>query len=250
MKSQIIDFHCHLKDGKFEHLLKVQASHGVQMSIIHPAFKEFDALDAYHEDASRACGKHPDKLGCFIGINFSKDPESIASDFNALEGALGVKIHPLLQEIQINDKEFMAPYMAVIKKLDVPVYVHTDHPGVPDYQKYRNLLKSKFGRFAKNFPEHDRIIAGHAGNNDNYLVMKEVLKLRKNVYVETSLAPVPTEFEKMVKRIEGGEDKVLFGSNMPYCSIDVELKKIEILNISSEQKNKILQINARRVLKL
>ncbi|MHA1683445.1 MAG: amidohydrolase family protein [Promethearchaeota archaeon] len=241
---KIIDFHAHAKDGSVEHLVNRDA---VETSVIHPAFEDFKELEAYHARASRALREYPDRLAVFIGIDFTKEPDHVSEIFDEV-GASGIKIHPLLQDFPINNKEFMEPFMGVISRLKTNLYVHTDHPGTPIYNKYRPLLKSKFGRFAKYFPEQEVIIMGHAGNNDSYLLAKEVMKMRKNVVVETSLAPVPSEFEKMIERIEHGEKRIIFGSNEPYSSIDVELKKIDILDITENQKRMILHDNGRRLL--
>ena len=246
----IIDFHCHLDiNGSIDHLNAIQDKFGVDISVIHPGFDDFRNLSTYHENIKNILREGTDTFKAFIGIDFKNKPEAIADIFHEI-GASGVKIHPILQGIEIHNKEFMAPFMAVLKQLDAPVYVHTDHPGVPNYRKYRTLLKSRFGRFAKKFPDQGKLIMGHAGNNDSYLDAKHVFKLRGNTYVETSLAPVPSEFEKMINRVEGGENRILFGSNVQYCSFEVELKKIHVLNITEKQKQKILFENAKRLLKL
>ncbi|MHA1714943.1 MAG: amidohydrolase family protein [Promethearchaeota archaeon] len=249
MSQGIIDFHCHLKNGGVDYLESLKKKYNVECFILHPAFKDFNELSKYHDTVSRILEQEPDEFKAFIGIDFSKDPDVIIEDFHMV-GASGIKIHPLIQGISIHDKNFMAPFMSVLKSLKAPVYVHTDHPGVPDYRKYRTLLKSRFGRFAKHFPDHDVLIMGHAGNSDSYLDAKEVLKFRINVYVETSLAPVPSEFEKMVKMVPDGENRLLFGSNEPYSAFQVEFKKIEVLSLSNVQKRKILYENARRLLRL
>ncbi|MHA1794401.1 MAG: amidohydrolase family protein [Promethearchaeota archaeon] len=246
MMDGIIDFHCHLKDHSEKHLLEEPR---ISVRVVHPAFEDFNHLEKYHETIAKILEKYAGKLKAFIGIDFNKEPEKILDDI-AFVGAAGIKIHPLLQGIKIQDKEFMKPFMSVIKKSKLPLYVHTDHPGVPIYYKYRTLLKSRFGRLAKNFPDVNPIIMGHAGNNDSYLDAKDVIVRRDNVLVETSLSPVPSEIEKIVKRVNNGENRILFGSNEPYSSFQVEVKKIEILSITDEQKRKILSENARRLLKL
>ncbi|MBD3188103.1 amidohydrolase family protein [Candidatus Bathyarchaeota archaeon] len=243
--NDIIDFHCHALKRSVDHLVDRE---NVVTSVIHPAFDDFDDLESYHDFAREVIQDHGGRILAFIGIDFSKDPINIREDFEHVN-ASGIKIHPILQDIPVNKKEFMKPFMDVIEGLDVPVYVHTDHPGVPIYNKYRPLLKSRFGRFAKHFPSC-KLVMGHAGNNDSYLLAKEVLELRNNTLVETSLLPVPSELEKISTRVENGNNRILFGSNEPYSSFQVELKKIEILSLSKNEKRAILHDNARRLLKL
>ncbi len=244
--SKIIDFHCHLDKGSPGRVLDLQARYPVETSVIHPAFEDFKDLAGYHDRVAKMVQANAGKIEAFIGIDFKKDPEEIITTIDHV-GAKGVKIHPILQDIEINDKDFMAPFMEVINKHHVPVYVHTDKPGVPDFLKYKTTLKNDFGRISKNFPGVT-FIMGHAGNNDSYLDAKLLFSLRPNTLVETSLAPVPSEFEKMIKQAEGGENRILFGSNEPYSSFAVELKKIEVLNITPGQRENILHDNARRVL--
>ena len=49
---------------------------------------------------------------------------------------------------------------------------------------------------------------------------------------------------------EGGEDRVLFGSDMPLLDGAQQIAKIVQAGISAEDKRKILGLNAKRLLKL
>lgn len=73
-------------------------------------------------------------------------------------------------------------------------------------------------------------------------------KLAENVCLETSIIAMLSFIENAVEEI--GAQRIVWGTDFPYGSPPVELKKIEELRISEEQRAMILGKNAMRLLHL
>ncbi len=228
----IFDFHRHLSPT-FDVDVRV---HDIRGACIQPSWIDGDfAHHAAYLDRALALRDHSHiPVYVFGAVDFQQPPERLASMITQHRLA-GVKIHPA-QEYPLQ-KTPLAPYMSVIEHAHVPLYIHTNWEPSRDFGQDHSIFKQTFVQVARWFPRVP-IILGHAGNNDEHMGIKNWVKHLPNVYVETSMAPVPSEITKVVKRI--GSERVLFGSNAPHASYTVERKKIEVLVLPVMDKQNIL----------
>jgi len=183
------------------------------------------------------------QLNLFIPIIFNHSPADFERAINQYHPQ-GVKIHPL-QNFSIS-KAQLEPYLEIVQKNKIPLYIHTDWVPSAEFGKYRINLNETFGKITDMYPGIT-FIMGHAGNSDSWVNIWKLLQKRPNVYVETSMAPSPGELEKIVQKI--GPNRILFGSNFPFCEPNVELMKIIMLNhVSDEEKNQIVYNNALKIM--
>ena len=75
-------------------------------------------------------------------------------------------------------------------------------------------------------------------------IFLEAFRYRDDVYFDTALANRETIF-KFIKEI--GADRILFGSDIPFSTMQNELRKILDLDISDEEKALILSGNLKRL---
>jgi len=102
--------------------------------------------------------------------------------------------------------------------------------------------KLTFDKIVSFFPEF-RFIMGHAGGSGAYLNVWKSCKKFSNVYIETSMAPVTSPLEEVVWKV--GPERLLFGSNYPYCATSIELVKIlSLYQVTDSDKKMILESNA------
>ncbi len=228
----IFDCHRHLSPT-FEDDIRAQDIRG---ACIHPSLIDGDFIqhDEYLERAVLFRKRASIPIFVFGAVDFQQPPDRLVG-LIAKHHLAGVKIHPA-QKYPLQ-KVILAPYMEVIEQAHIPLYIHTNWEPSRDFGQDHSLFKETFVQVAQWFPRVP-IILGHAGNNDNHMEIKNWVTKLPNVYVETSMAPVPSEITKVVRRI--GSERVLFGSNAPHASYAVERKKIEVLVLPVMDKENIL----------
>lgn len=133
------------------------------------------------------------------------------------QGARGLKLHPILQQVRLNDDrtkeivEAFSPY-------DYPVLFHS---GVGEYyideQEKKAGEKPEYGsitdaeELVAAFPK-TKFIAGHAGLSESNQVM-ELLSQYKNVWVDISFQPSYI-IEDLIKSF--GVERILYASDWPW----------------------------------
>ncbi len=106
-------------------------------------------------------------------------------------------------------------------------------------------------KIAKNFPGL-RIVAAHLGGLKMAKEVLEVLAGQTDVFLDTAYCSDPWLDKGLFKEIvkKHGADKILFGSDYPWHLPSREISLIRSLDISEEEKDLILGINAVRLLGL
>jgi predicted TIM-barrel fold metal-dependent hydrolase len=146
----------------------------------------------------------------------------------------------------------LAPIMDLCREKDAPVMIHTNEPVGHFYPgKTPNTLAEIYG-IAKRFPDN-RIILAHWGGGIFFysLLKKEVRETLKNVYYDTAASPFlyTPEIYPMASALAGA-DKILMGTDYPLLSPGRYFREIESVNLSEDQKRKILGENAARLFRL
>ena len=185
---------------------------------------------------SEAIKKFPDRLLGFAHIN-PGDPDAALKELdrsiNAL-GLIGVKMHSNFDHFVPWDERVLR-IMEKIQDYRLPVLFHTG-------EELARPLQIAY--VAKQFPKIP-VILGHMGL---WVAIESIpaAKLSENVYLETSIQGEMPALEEAV--IELGVERILFGTDIPFSTYRIEFSKIESLEISEEDKKKILGGNAARIL--
>lgn len=160
-------------------------------------------------------------------------------------GLHGVKLHPDYQKF-MPDEPWLEPFYNEIEKLDLPVIFHAGLDALsPDFihcppEKSREMhLKHKYMK---------KILAHLGGNEQWQSVYDNLAGLDGELYFDTALC-MNCDNELMEKIIrKHGADRILFASDCPWESAKALMDKILSLNISDDDKEKILGGNAQRLL--
>ena len=161
-------------------------------------------------------------------------------------GLGGLKIHPPHQLLAPNDPRF-DPLYDVAEDAGVPVMVHTGTSAFP-------AAKSRYGDpitvddVAVDHPDLTIILA-HGGRPLWCDTAFFLARRHRNVYIDLSSIP-PRRLLSYFPRIEGIQDKVLFGSDWPgpgVPGIQEELDGIRELLLTKDLREKILVSNARKI---
>ncbi len=188
-------------------------------------------------------------------INDGKDIFAFGSVFpdapDALEelerikslGLKGVKLHPDYQGFSVDDEK-MKPIYKKIGELGLITVFHTgqDYGFPPPY----GATPEKMAKALKWF--ESPVIAAHFGSIG---YESDVLKLLcgKNIYFDTSFGygTLPRYYAQKIIEAHGA-DKILFGTDTPWHTAEMELKLLNTLEISHADWEKITHKNAEKLL--
>jgi predicted TIM-barrel fold metal-dependent hydrolase len=240
---------------------------------------------AANDRLAEAIARHPDRFAGFAALP-TPDPAAAADELERCVSKLGFKgamIHGRSQGSFHDDPRFW-PIFERAQALDVPIYLHPGppHPAVveayyqdfvPDFpwlmsaawgytidtanQAMRMVLSGLFERF----PDL-KVILGHLGEGLPFLIdrMDEAFKREgskpmefKRAFCEHFYVTTSGHFSTpalICTVLEMGIDRVLFSVDWPFVENLPGVKWMETLPFSEEDKQKIYNGNARRLLKM
>ena len=261
-KFTVIDSHCHiyptkiakpavestgrfynmtaLGDGTVDSLLNIGKNAGIDRFVVQSVATTPHQVKSINEFIASEVANHPDTL---IGLG-TLHPEStdLKCDLEHIKelGLHGVKLHADIQRFAIDDYRCCKIY-ELCEKENIPILMHTgdyrfdySNPNrlVPILNTYKNLT----------------VIGAHLGGWSVWDEAVEKLSSYKNFYVDSSSSLYELSPERATEIIRSyGVERVLFGSDFPVFSPDIELKRFMALPLTDDERRSILSEN---VLKL
>ena len=247
-------------DGTVSGLVSSMKKAGIDLSVVLPVATNPLKVSKINEGSAQMSGK--DSLIYFGCIH--PDCEDIKKEMKYIAdlGLRGVKIHPVYQNTDIDDRKNLEILYAA-GELDLIVVTHAgDDIGFPGVVRcspkmIRNALRSVGGV---------KFVLAHMGSWNNWEEVPEYLS-DTGVYIDTAfslgkITPIDdASFTNWKKELLSddeftalseamGYDKVLFGSDSPWTDQAESVALIKNLPISEEKKNAILGGNAARLLGL
>ncbi|MBR5472692.1 MAG: amidohydrolase [Clostridia bacterium] len=261
-KFTVIDSHCHiypekiakpavqstgrfydmiaLGDGTAHSLLKIGEKCGIDRFVVQSVATTPHQVKSINEFIANEVLLYPDKL---IGLG-TMHPESddLRRDLEHIKelGLHGVKLHADIQKFAIDDPLCLKIYELCEKK-NIPVLMHTG-----DY-RYDYSNPNRLVPVLKQF-KNLTVIGAHLGGWSVWDEAVDKLSHFKNFYVDSSssLYELPIDRASEIIRTYGA-DRVLFGSDFPVFSPDIELARFMALPLTDNERKMILSEN---VLKL
>jgi hypothetical protein len=148
---------------------------------------------------------------------------------------VGIKLHPLVDAFDPG-----APMLDGLYELaraeNAPVLLHTGHEFA--------ALPWTVEAAARRHPEVNFVL-GHMGLSTIEYVEGaiDVARRHSNVFLETSGMPFTWKIKEAVTSV--GEERVMYGSDAPFFSPQLEIEKVRISGLSDSQLERVLGINAR-----
>ena len=261
-KFTVIDSHCHiyptkiakpavestgrfydmtaLGDGTVNSLLALGEKVGIDRFVVQSVATTPHQVQSINKFISDEVSAFPDKL---IGLGtMHPDSSDLKGDLEHIKelGLHGVKLHPDIQRFKIDDYRCLKIY-ELCEKENMPILMHTgdyrfdySNPNrlVPILDIYKNLT----------------IIGAHLGGWSVWDEAVEKLSGYKNFYVDSSSSLYELPIDRATEIIRTyGVEKVLFGSDFPVFSPDIELERFMALPLTDSERHMILSEN---VLKL
>ena len=228
---------------------------------------------------------HPTRFAAFAALA-THDPEGAADELDRCVSELGFKgamVHGLTDGLFLDDKRFW-PIFARAEKLRVPIYLHPapPHPQVAsvyykDYMKdFPMVIRAAWGFtvetatqairlvLSRVFEKHPDLtfVLGHMGEALPFLLWRidqalsrpgqDAMSFR-SIFSEHFYVTTSGNFSTpalMCTMTELGMDRVMFSADYPFVDNAPAIDWVTKLQISSDDKAKLLHGNARKLLRL
>ena len=260
-KYRIIDAHCHIYpdriaekasentglfynmpsrlDGKMSTLLEQGKRAGIDHYIVQSVATTPAQVSRINNFIANAVAESG---GRFTGLGTlhpdSKDMKADVDEIISL-GLRGVKLHPDIQRVAIDDGRMLAIYELCRGRL--PILIHTG-----DY-RYDFSNPNRMMPILQKYPDLT-VIGAHFGGWSVWEEATEQLKGYKNFFVDCSSSLYAMSAEKARELIMAyGTDRVLFGSDYPMWEIDGEVERFMNIDLTDSEREDILYNNAAKL---
>lgn len=183
------------------------------------------------------------EAAAFAGIH--QDCPDFAAELDHIKslGLSGIKIHPDIQGVDIDDRRMYELYS--LMEGELPLYLHMGD----NRPQYRFSEADKLIKIMKEFPRL-KVIAAHFGGYMAWDRAKDLVKAGKdNIMFDTSSALWAMTTEKGNELISIlGTEKLMFGTDYPVMHAENELKLFMKLKLTEKERQDIFYNNAKNFL--
>ena len=250
MDTPVIDFHAHLHrwgrhgvDDDADRYLRLMDLAGIDRACVNCI---------YYGDARRGnnitaawVARNPDR---FIPVAFITPhyPEEAIPELERAFNVLGMKFLKIYPDYfgQPNDDPACFPIYEWLNERGLPVMTHPLFPFDPE----GTTIPGRFEALSERFPRVKWVLA-HSGGSGRDRAGEAAREL-PNVYLETCGSGMGYPGVAATIEAAGGDDKILFGTDMPLLDTRNQVAKVVTAPIPDESKRKILGLNAMNLLGL
>lgn len=153
-------------------------------------------------------------------------------------GLRGIKIHPDIQRVDIDDPRLLKLYEMMEGRMILCLHMGDDRP------EYRYSSPDKLKKVADMFPQL-QIIGAHFGGYRIYDEAVDILAGTPNVWYDTSSSLLymdKAHAANLIRRL--GTDKVMFGTDYPIPKLSKEAELFMQLPITNSERQMIMWDNA------
>ena len=229
-------------DGSVSTLIDMYTKAGVTKCLVQSVATSPLQVHSINNFISQSVADHPDMFVGFCSLHPLMTKEEIQAEIDrAISlGLKGIKLHPDFQDFNIDDRKAYDIYEAAEGRL--PILFHTG-----DF-RYDRSTPRRLANVLKDLPKLI-VIAAHFGGWSEWDKGKHYLADNPNVYVDTSSSLYSLSPETAKDYITAfTPDRVMFGTDYPMWNINDELKHMEALDLTEEDREKIMYGTACRLL--
>ena len=258
---RIIDSHCHIYpdkiaqkasdatghfydlpaslDGKISTLLEHGERAGIEHFVVQSVATTPHQVSSINNFIAQAVAESD---GRFTGLGtLHPDSEDMAADVDEIIalGLKGVKLHPDIQKVQLDDPRMHKIYALCEGRL--PILLHTGDNRY-DYSNTNRLIP-----ILEQYPRLT-VIGAHFGGWSMWEDATAALCKFPNLLVDCSSSLYAISPERARELILAyGTDRVLFGTDYPLWAPEEELARFMAVDLSEQQREDILYNNAARL---
>ena len=193
---------------------------------------------------AQAMRDHPGRMVGYMRLNpnYGVEHNRQLIDEGLSLGLRGIKIHPLIEHCEADDRQIVYPLMEQAQAHGLVVLFHCGMGDAASPDRIANV--------ARDFPRLN-VIAGHSGLIEGIRRVVEHAKQLPNLHMDSSgVGWIPYFCESIVW---AGPDRVLYGSDTPFNHMKMELDKIAVyanahLQLSVEDLRLVMGGNLKRLL--
>ncbi len=261
-----LDFHCHIYPAKIaekarqstggfygvecgdctgvaEDLLARCDEAGIETCVIHSVATKPEQVDSINAFLLRVSQAYPGRFVPFGTVHQDTEDMDAVVDWLYANGFKGVKLHPDIQGVALNDPRLMRLYKACRGKLMVLFHAGDD--------RYSYSNPAEILPVLERFQDVTFIGAHLCGYRVWAEAVPALSKRFDNLWVDCSSSAFAMERDQFVRYIEAyGYDRVLFGSDYPMWDPRTESAMVESLGLPQKALEDIFWNNAARLLGL
>lgn len=246
----VIDAHCHM--GRWFNFnipantaadmvaqmdrLGIRACIAAHHSSIGPDFRYGN------DEVLRAIEEFPGRIYGYATVNPHYGDEELTDELERCisAGMVGIKIHPDLHQYPADGPKYTCVWEFANDHC-LPLLCHTTTGGYNGVNMFRAL--------AEKYPNM-KIILGHSGFGSEGAdqAIQAVLE-HPNIYMDIAQSTIMYgTLERMVR--QGGAERVLFGSDMPFLDPRPQIGRVACAKISDDEKRLVFGLNASKVFRI
>lgn len=257
MEYDIVDVHAHLGTsstlevgGSEDDLLRAMENNGIAQAIISPipGYETPDGIRdtmVQNDNIAKTIERRADRFPRGLGVVEPRHGKKALPEIDRIMGDLGlagIMFHNDYSGVYLDHPNMYAIIERAAKYKDIIIMVHTAQHSIHE-------APFRLAKLAKSFPEVTFLDAHPMMDSIHIAATIELSKNHSNLLFDTCLMhhhlwPI----ERATREI--GEDRLLFGSDIPYYTICIDKAIVEAAEISDRSKKKIFAENARRLFKL
>jgi predicted TIM-barrel fold metal-dependent hydrolase len=240
------------KIATVEELIESMDRDGVDVSVIvNYGWSTHEMCVETNDYILESVARYSERIVGFCAVSSCTDDASLDEIERCVKGGVkGVgELRPDAQSAAFTSKEVIEPFVAVLQKHNLILLVHSSEPVGHVYPGKGVATPGLLYTFISYFPDLPLVCAHWGGGLPFYTLMPEVQQAMENVYFDTAASPFlyrPEIYRQVVQLV--GADRILFGSDYPVISQRRLLDEIQSANLSDEERDMILSVNARRLL--
>lgn len=251
MDTPVVDFHCHVghqgkygMDDDLDRYISMLDAAGIDVACLNGIF--FGNAQKANDLVYRYVTERPDR---FVGAAFVTPhyPEEMLKELDRSFDKLGMKFIKIYPDYfgKPNDDPAYFPVFEWANQRGLPIMGHATF----GFESPHVDIPKRFLELNDKFPNVTWVIA-HAGNvTEGQIGAVKAAQQCQKVILETCTSM--GEHGTIERLVNGaGEDRVLYGSDMPLMDPRLQLGRITTSDISDQAKKKILGLNAIRLLGL
>lgn len=224
-------------------LIEKMDEYGVNISVVCPvATKPTQSLKNLEWGAEIS----DDRIITIAGLFPDKESWKQNVDAALSMGYKGIKLHPEYQNFILDSEEMLPLYdYAFNKGLFILFHAGYDPIGEEPFKSNPEMFLHLIEEF-----KGAKIVAAHFGGHNQWDDVEKYLAGRE-IYLDTSMGFEYYGEERFLSVLaKHGADKILFGSDSPWSNTGRELHHLRSLPISQTEKDKMLYLNAKKLLGL
>lgn len=227
-------------DGTVASLVDVMDRAGVDRSVALGVANTGDRVD----NANRFAGSlDPKRFIGFGSVHPDLTPEQNVESLRT-HGLRGAKVHPMFQDLRLDDPRLLAILEAMAGEFAVVIHV-----GAAGEDPGDRCSPAMLADISRRFPDLD-VIACHFGGYRRFEEAFEIV-VGTNVYLDTSWPPGLAELDPDRVRAaiaKHGAERIIFASDWPMADPAAEIATIRGLGLPDDDTAAILGDNLARVL--